>query len=114
MMRLPLYAALTFAAAALVQTDAQAADTQGDADNGRLLAYTCAGCHGIPGYKNAYPNYRVPKIGGQNYDYLVAALTAYRKGERPHPTMRAQAESFSDQDLRDIATYLSGLAGQAQ
>lgn len=110
MIRLPLYTALALAAAAPVQ----AAAAQGDADNGRLLAYTCAGCHGIPGYKNAYPSYHVPKIGGQNYDYLVAALSAYRKGERPHPTMRAQAESFSDQDLRDIATYLSGLAAEAQ
>ncbi|KAG0747623.1 hypothetical protein G6F24_015519 [Rhizopus arrhizus] len=37
----------------------------GNFDNGRVLAYTCQGCHGITGYKNAYPSYRVPKIGGQ-------------------------------------------------
>jgi cytochrome c553 len=52
----------------------------------------------------------VPKIGGQNYEYLVAALTQYRKGERVHPTMQAQGESLSDADIRDIATYLSSLA----
>jgi cytochrome c553 len=52
----------------------------------------------------------VPKIGGQNYDYLVAALTQYRSGERAHPTMRAQGESLSDADIRNIATYLSSLA----
>ena len=93
---------------------ASASHAQGDADNGRELAFTCTGCHGIPGYKNAYPHYHVPKIGGQNYEYLVVALTAYRNGERPHPTMRAQAESFSEQEIRDIATYLSGLAESAQ
>ena len=83
---------------------------KGDAEAGKLKVYTCAGCHGIPGWHNPYPNYHVPRIGGQNYDYLVAALTEYKKGERSHPTMRAQGESLSEQDMRDIATYLSSLA----
>jgi cytochrome c553 len=81
----------------------------GDSKAGRDKVYTCTGCHGIPGYKNAYPNYHVPKIGGQNYEYLVVALKEYRTGERKHPTMRAQAESMTDQDIEDIATYLSTL-----
>ena len=79
----------------------------GDAKSGRDLVYTCAGCHGIIGYKNAYPNYHVPRIAGQSVAYLTAALKAYQSGERPHPTMRAQARSFSDQDIADIALYLS-------
>jgi cytochrome c553 len=83
---------------------------KGDAEAGQLRVYTCSGCHGIPGYKNVYPHYHVPKIAGQNYEYLIAALTEYKKGERKHPTMRAQAESFSTQDIDDIATYLSSLA----
>jgi cytochrome c553 len=89
---------------------AAAADpAKGDAVAGKLKVYTCAGCHGIPGWKNAYPNYHVPRIGGQNYEYLVAALTEYKKGERSHPTMRAQGESLSEQDIKDVATYLSSL-----
>lgn len=83
---------------------------KGDAEAGKLKVYTCSGCHGIPEYKNVYPHYHVPKIAGQNYEYLVAALTAYRQGERKHPTMRAQAEGYTTQDLDDIATYLSSLA----
>lgn len=83
---------------------------QNDIDNGKSLAYTCYGCHGIPGYKNAYPNYSVPKIAAQNYEYLVTALMQYRNGERPHPTMRAQAEGYTEQELRDIAAYLASLA----
>ena len=82
---------------------------KGDIAKGKTLAYTCTGCHGIADYKNAYPSYRVPKIGGQNQAYIVAALTGYKKGERNHPTMTAQARSFSDQDIADIAAYLSGL-----
>lgn len=81
---------------------------------GHDLVYTCSGCHGIPGYKNAYPHYHVPKIGAQGEQYLIAALTEYRQGKRRHPTMRAQAESFSEQDIADIAAYLSGLTGGAK
>ena len=51
-----------------------------DAAKGKVLAYTCHGCHGVPDYKNAYPNYRVPKLGGQSEAYLVSALNAYAKG----------------------------------
>ncbi len=81
----------------------------GNAENGLQLTYTCQGCHGIPGYKNAYPNYHVPRIGGQAAPYLVNALTEYQQGNRKHPTMQAQAESFSAQDIADIAAYLSSL-----
>lgn len=80
---------------------------KGDAQKGRSLAYTCTGCHGIPEYKNAYPSYHVPKIAGQNEGYLVSALNAYANGERSHPTMRAQAMSFSAQEIADIAAYIS-------
>lgn len=81
----------------------------GNADNGRLLTYTCVGCHGVEGYRNIYPHYHVPLIGGQSAVYLDNALQEYRKGTRKHPTMQAQAQSFSDQDIADIAAFLSGL-----
>lgn len=74
-----------------------------------MLTYTCQGCHGVEGYKNAYPNYHVPRIGGQSVEYVTNALTEYRAGTRKHPTMQAQSQTFSDQDIADIATYLSEL-----
>jgi len=80
-----------------------------DLEEGRLLAYTCQGCHGIAGYKNAYPNYRVPKIGGQSAEYLVEALSGYRYGTRQHPTMQAQSLSLSQQQIENLAAYLSTL-----
>ena len=88
---------------------APATPAAGDATRGKGLTYTCRGCHGIEGYKNAYPSYKVPKIGGQSQAYLNAALTEYRNGNRKHPTMQAQAQSFSEQDIADIAAYLSSL-----
>ncbi|KGI78440.1 c-type cytochrome [Oleiagrimonas soli] len=110
MTRLPLLA-LVAAASVLGLNTAHAADaTQGNAARGKTLVYTCAGCHGIPGYENAYPNYRVPKIAGQHEQYIIDALHAYRDGDRSHPTMHAQASSLSEQDIHDIAAYLSSLA----
>ena len=69
----------------------------------------CVGCHGIPGYKTAYPEvYHVPKIGGQSPMYIANALKAYRTGERWHPSMRGIAASLSDKDIEDIAAYYGG------
>ena len=81
----------------------------GNVENGRTLSYTCQGCHGLTGYKNAYPSYHVPRIGGQSAEYLTQALTEYKKGNRKHPTMQAQSQSFSDQDIADLSAYLSSL-----
>lgn len=79
----------------------------GDPQAGKVKANTCMGCHGIPGYNNAYPTYRVPRLGGQAPEYIVAALQAYKNGDRPHATMRAQAATLSNQDMADIAAWLT-------
>ncbi|NZA28033.1 c-type cytochrome [Luteimonas sp. SJ-92] len=112
-----LLAALPFAAFAQQAPAQDQANTTatadatgpGSVDNGRMLTYTCQGCHGIANYKNAYPNFRVPKIGGQSQEYMINALNEYKRGTRRHPTMEAQAQSFSDQDIADIAAFLSSL-----
>ncbi len=86
-----------------------AAVAEGDVQRGRVLTYTCRGCHGVEGYTNAYPEYQVPMIGGQSASYLVSSLSDYRSGARKHPTMQAQAQSFSEQDIADIAAFLSNV-----
>jgi cytochrome c553 len=83
-------------------------DTSAAKAAGERLAYTCHGCHGIENYKNAFPVYTVPKLGGQRVAYLVVALKAYASQERPHATMHAQSASLSEQDMQAIATFLSG------
>lgn len=80
---------------------------EGDYEAGKLLANACSGCHGIHGYNNVYPTYHVPRIGGQNKEYIVIALNDYRSGVRTHGTMNPQAQSLSDQEIEDIAVYLS-------
>ena len=98
--------AVTLLLAALV---AQPALAEGDVEAGKQLAYTCLGCHGIEGYRNAYPSFRVPKLGGQKATYLEVALKGYRAGTREHPTMQGQAMSLSDQEIQDLAAYLSSI-----
>lgn len=77
----------------------------GDPERGAILADTCMGCHGIPGYRNGYPSYRVPKLGGQHAEYVEIGLREYKMLDRAHPTMRAQAATLSDQDMADLAAY---------
>ncbi len=84
------------------------AHAAGDVARGKLLSYTCLGCHGIANYKNVYPTYNVPKLVGQHPEYLAAALKAYRSKERSHGTMHAQAASLDDQDIDDIAVFFAG------
>jgi cytochrome c553 len=88
----------------------------GDPKAGQLKTSMCAGCHGIPGWRTAYPSvYSVPKLGGQHADYIVAALKAYKTGERDHPSMKGIAGSLSEQDMEDLAAYYaSSYSGPAK
>lgn len=77
-----------------------------DAAAGENKAAQCLGCHGIPGYQSSFPEVlRVPMVAGQNAAYIVAALNAYKKGERRHPTMRAIGSGLNDVDMADLAAF---------
>ena len=80
----------------------------GDPEAGKTKALACKGCHGIPGYANVYPTYQVPKVAGQHAEYIVAALKAYKSGQRQHKTMQSQAATLSEQDMADIAAFFAG------
>lgn len=110
-LRSMLRAAAPLVALAVLGTVAAApAEAAGDPARGKVLGWTCLGCHGIETYKNVYPTYSVPKLRGQPAEYLVAALKAYQSGERSHGTMHAHASSLSDQEIEDVAAYLGGEA----
>jgi len=91
------------------------AQAAGDPKAGQLKTSMCAGCHGIPGWRTAYPSvYSVPKLGGQHAEYIVAALMGYLSGDRSHPSMKAIAAGLSEQDMEDLAAYYaSPYAGPA-
>ena len=103
--------ALMFGLAAAVPAGAQDAAPKGDAEAAKNKISMCTGCHGVAGYRTAYPEvYHVPKIGGQSPAYIVKALEAYKSGDRTHPTMRGIAGSLSEKDMADLAAYYGGSA----
>jgi cytochrome c553 len=103
-----LVAAALCGTVATTSVTAQESTPQGDPQRGKAISYTCLGCHGIDGYKNAYPNYSVPELEGQHPEYLAAALKEYRDGDRSHLTMHSQASELSDRDIVDIVAYFAG------
>jgi len=89
---------------------ASAADG-GNAQAGQNKAAMCKGCHGIDGYRMAFPEvYHVPRLGGQHSAYIVKALQGYKSGNRKNDTMRAIAASLSDKDMADLAAYYGSAA----
>ena len=106
MTRFTLLTALAAAALAPILAAAQTATPAGDPQKGSQKVQMCQGCHGILGWRTAFPEvYKVPKLGGQHQAYIVNALQEYKSGARSHPTMRAIAASLSDQDMADVAAY---------
>jgi len=112
--RLPALKTLVFTGMALLGLSVNGQAAEADPVKGGQLAQTCLGCHGAPGLRNPGPVYKIPKIGGQHPEYIVAALKAYKDESRPHPTMRAQAASLSDQDMIDIAAFFGAMNSNSQ
>jgi cytochrome c553 len=97
---------LILAAVWMHAADAQQPALVGDPNAAHKKIQMCEGCHGIAGYRTAYPEvYPVPKLGGQQAAYLMRALQAYKSGERTHPSMRGIAAGLSEQDMADMAAY---------
>ena len=98
--------------AAAFAVEAGAAEESGAQDARNKLAM-CQGCHGIDGYRMAFPQvYSVPKLGGQHPAYIVKALQAYKSGTRNNATMRAIAAALSEQDMAALAAYYGGQGTQ--
>ncbi|MBW8463187.1 c-type cytochrome [Acidovorax sp.] len=93
-------------AVASVTAFSHAQEAKGDVEAGKQKIAMCIGCHGIVGYQASFPEiHKVPMISGQSAKFITAALVAYQKGERKHPTMRGIAESLSEKDIADVSAY---------
>jgi sulfide dehydrogenase cytochrome subunit len=66
-------------------------------------ASSCAGCHSEAGR----PNVAIPSIHGQQAAEIIAAMRAYRAGERPASVMDRIAKGFSDEEIQAIAAWIS-------
>ena len=80
----------------------------GDAAAGKQKSAACAVCHGADG-NSATPDF--PRIAGQQPDYILHSLSAYKSGTRKDPVMGAMAANLSKQDMQDLAAYFSSQSG---
>lgn len=102
--------AWTLAVLALIVCEADADEARGDPRRGLELSVSCASCHEGDGRSLGYRLY--PRIAGQHYEYLVNALTEFRRLERHQayafqmwdPTLH-----LTDQDVRDLAAFYAKL-----
>ncbi len=112
--RISVFAMSVVALALSSAASAQAPAAKGDAAAGKKKNAMCQGCHGIPGWRTAFPEvYHVPKIAGQHPQYIASALKAYKNGERTNETMKSIAAQLSDKDMEDLAAYY-GTAGDGK
>jgi cytochrome c553 len=113
-MKNSLLSAVLLTVSAFLASPALAQEGKGNVKDGEKKAAMCIGCHGIVGYQASFPEiHKVPMIAGQNAEYIVAALTAYSKGERKHPTMRSISGSLSEQDMADLGAFYQQQAKDA-
>ncbi len=83
------------------------AKVKANASAGKAKAAVCASCHGSNGM-TTIPGY--PNLAGQNEQYLVTAMKAYKSGERTGATatiMKLQMQVLNEQDIKDLAAYYS-------
>ncbi|MDY6816336.1 MAG: cytochrome c [Pseudomonadota bacterium] len=99
-------------AAVALPTPASAA---GDVEAAKArAAAVCAACHGQNGIAQI-PTY--PNLAGQNEQYLVSALKAYKNKQRSGgqaAIMQGQAAALSDEDIANLAAYFASLPAGGQ
>ncbi len=82
----------------------------GDQQAGKASTVGCAGCHGDQGVSS---NPATPSLAGQDAEYLVAALRAYKNGARADETMKTLAGPLDDTTMKNIAAYYAAQEPQA-
>ena len=82
----------------------------GDQQAGKASTVGCAGCHGDQGVSS---NPTTPSLAGQDGEYLVAALRAYKNGARADETMKTLAGPLDDTTMKNIAAYYAAQEPQA-
>ena len=71
---------------------------------GKAAASGCAGCHGEGGVSKT-PG--TPSLVGLDPNYLVAAMKAYKEGQRKNEVMKSMLAAVTEPDLNNIALYFA-------
>lgn len=81
----------------------------GDKAAGKKTAADCGGCHGDQGVSG---NPATPSLAGQDAEYFVEALKAYKSGTRSDDTMKALAATMDEKTMKNLAAYYASLLPQ--
>lgn len=80
------------------------------ADDTASKASMCKGCHGT----NAEGRSTFPRLANQHVKYLENQLKAFKSGDRKGGPMNGIAKSLSDEDIKQLSIYLSGLNAEGK
>jgi cytochrome c553 len=98
---------LAVAVGSLLSALLPALATAGDLARGKSKAESaCQTCHGVDGQATVP---MTPNLSGQQKDYLIIQMKAYRDGTRQHPQMSIVAQTLSDEDIEDVAEWYSSI-----
>ena len=81
----------------------------GNRTAGKAASAACVPCHGAAGVSTG----QTPSLAGQDAQYFVAAMRAYKDGSREDPVMKGPATATGDSALGDLAAYYASLQPQA-
>jgi len=81
----------------------------GDRAAGKAAAADCGGCHGDKGVSG---NPATPSLAGQDAEYFVEALKAYKKGTRSDGTMKTLTAAMDEKTMKNLAAYYANLLPQ--
>ena len=78
----------------------------GDVKAGKGKTQKCEACHGADGVAKIV---EAPNIAGQNEQYIIKQLMAFKSGERKNDMMSLVAPTLSDADVADLAAYYAAI-----
>jgi cytochrome c553 len=90
-----------FASQAAVKADIDTAVANAAAKDASAKSTMCLGCHG----ETAAGNGQIPRLAGQQPDYIVKQLNAFKDGSRKNAQMKAIAATLPEQDIKALAVY---------
>ena len=97
-------AASLISATTLLAASAAMAAGAPDLAKGKASFVTCAACHGANGNSAIAAN---PSLAQQHPEYLVKQLKEFKAGVRKNAIMNGMAAPLSEQDMRNIAYWVT-------
>lgn len=96
---------VTLAALVLATMIVLPAAAQAQVTRGQMMATSCFACHGTDGYSSG----DMPAIDGMAEEEIIKAMKGYREGLRAATIMDRHAKGYSDEEIVEMARYLSQL-----